>query len=215
MAEPPFFDGHRRHGRVVGTQRQRRDEQLRPLLPDHLLERRAERRWRTRRRRPPACEPRLPQGLAALPASTSTTACWKLAARSALSLAVRCGPRLQTLCAVNRVQHRRLQPLKLKSSRSSCRNGRGKAMTPADCPPRGLALDGGPAGKAEAEQARHLVERLAGRVVDACAPSSSKSQRRPAMEQGRVPAADDQADARKDVAARGEPAGVDVAPRRG
>ena len=42
LAAPPLLDGQGRHRRVVGTQPQGRDEELGPLLPGHLFERRAQ-----------------------------------------------------------------------------------------------------------------------------------------------------------------------------
>ncbi len=59
-----------------------------------------------------------------------------------------------------------------------------------------LAFDRRTAGETEAKEGRHLVERLAGRVV-AGAAEQVESEGRAAMEQRRVTAADDQADAGK------------------
>ncbi len=76
--------------------------------------------------------------------------------------------------------------------------------------PRGRrALNRRAAGKGQAQQAGDLVERLAGGVVDRAA-QQLEVQRPAAVIQARVPAADDQADAGKDVLAGRQAAGVDM-----
>src|SRR5262249_51623675 len=72
-----------------------------------------------------------------------------------------------------------------------------------------LALDGRPAGEAQPQQAGDLVERLAGRIVQR-GTEQVEVKGTLAVEQQSVPAADDEPDAGEDVAARGQPAGVDV-----
>ena len=67
------------------------------------------------------------------------------------------------------------RPLKLKSSRSSSRrNGRGNAYA-FGLPPRGRRLDRRAAGIRQPEHAGHLVEGLAGGVVDRAAEQSKSS----------------------------------------
>ena len=73
----------------------------------------------------------------------------------------------------------------------------------------GGPFDRRPAGIRQAEQAGDFVERFAGRVVDRAA-QRREIGRAFAAVQVRVPAADDQADAGKHVAAARQPAGVDV-----
>src|SRR5262249_8440522 len=75
--------------------------------------------------------------------------------------------------------------------------------------PGRLALDGGSAGEAQAEQGGGLVERLPGGVVEGGAEQLG-AQGVAAVEQGGGVAADDEADAGEDVAPGGQPAGVDV-----
>src|SRR5690606_40615468 len=73
-----------------------------------------------------------------------------------------------------------------------------------------LALDGGAAGEAQAEQAGDLVERLAGRVVEGGAEQFEVQGVVAVVERG-VPPAHDQAHAGEDVLSGGQAAGVDVA----
>ena len=76
-------------------------------------------------------------------------------------------------------------------------------------PPCGGALDRRPAGIRQPEHGGHLVEGLAGRVVDGSA-QELEIQRPAATVQAAVAAADDQAHAGKDVALGRQPAGIDV-----
>ncbi len=99
-------------------------------------------------------------------------------------------------------------PLKLNSSRSRVDQRAGQGEGPRIAP-SGRPFDRRAARKRQAQQAGDLVERLAGRVVDR-ASQQFEFQRRCAAIQAGVAAADDQAQARKDVASGGQAAGVDV-----
>ena len=166
LPRPPLLDRQGRHRRVVRAQAQRRDEQLRPLLRAHRLQRRPQRlvrRHAAADRQP--LQPGLPQRLLALrrparprppPGSSprGRPASGPAAAASAFA----------TSCPWQAYSTAVFSPLKLNSSRSSSRNERGKANA-FGSPAGRLALDGRAAGEAEPEDRRHLVERLAGRVV--------------------------------------------------
>ena len=104
-------------------------------------------------------------------------------------------------------------PLKLKSSRSSWRNGTREANA------RGIAgaasrSTAGPPGKPRPSRLATLSN-ASPAASSSVPPSSSKSAASRQWNSDRVPAADDQADAGKDIAARRQPAGIDVRLRRG
>ena len=107
------------------------------------------------------------------------------------------------------VQDRRLQPAEAEVESLLVQEGAREAER-RGIAGGGLALDRRPAGEAQPEQGGHLVERLAGGVVERAA-EDAEVERRGAVEQDRVPAADDEADAGEDVAPGRQSAGVDVA----
>ena len=139
--------------------------------------------------------------------STSTTACLK--ARRQV------GPQLpgrrraaRSILPLHGVQHGRLQPAEAEVEPAGFEQRARKPERLRIAAARPRARRPG-RRETEAEDGRDLVERLAGRVVERRA-EQLEVERRTAVEQDGVAAADDQADAREDVAPGGEPAGVDV-----
>jgi hypothetical protein len=148
------------HRAVVGAQVQRRIEHppadlghgLRPAAG-------AGAGWRRRRRPPPAMKVgAVRQAAMALAASTSVTASWNSAARSALPAPV------SSFCTSGS-QHRRLQAGKAEIQVAAVQH-RPRQLEAARRTRLGQLGQRRPAGVAEAEQLGGLVEGLAGRVVE-------------------------------------------------
>ena len=129
---------------------------------------------------------------------TSTTASWKLAATSLTRLAIQVGRNLSRVLSAQGIEDGRLQaretpdqPIVMQE-----RSGKGKRRRIAAL---GRSLDLGTAGISQAEQAGHLIEGFARRVVGR-APEKLVLERAVAKVQAGVSPRDDQADAREDLA---------------